>query len=172
LFKLIGFLTNHTTRLSIRNFYSPILVSHNPIGHGRHHDILASNCIAQTEALMKGKSEEIVKKELEKQKSEALANKLLPHKIFAGNKPSNSLFFTKLTPRVLGALIAIYEMKIFTQGIIWNINSFDQWGVELGKDLATAVLSELSEKKIVSSHDESTNGLMNYYIKWNAKLSK
>merc|ERR1719230_1608279 len=88
---------------------------------------------------------------------------LIPHKIFEGNRPSNSFLFKKLTPRTLGSLIAIYEMKIFTQGAIWNINSFDQWGVELGKALAKVILPELDGSGEVASHDSSTNGLINYY---------
>jgi len=89
--------------------------------------------------------------------------KLLPHKIFTGNKPSNSIFYQKLTPRTLGSLIALYEHKIFVQGIIWNVNSFDQWGVELGKQLAKKILPELMDNQEVASHDASTNGLINYY---------
>jgi glucose-6-phosphate isomerase len=89
--------------------------------------------------------------------------KLIPHKVFEGNKPSNSFLFKRLTPRTLGSLIAMYEMKIFAQGAIWNINSFDQWGVELGKQLAKAILPELGGDSLVSSHDSSTNGLINYY---------
>jgi len=89
--------------------------------------------------------------------------KLLPHKVFAGNRPTNSIMFQKLTPRTLGSLIALYEHKIFVQGIIWNINSFDQWGVELGKQLAKAILPELSQPQPATTHDASTNGLINYY---------
>jgi len=88
---------------------------------------------------------------------------LLPHKVFPGNKPSNALLFKKLTPRTLGSLIALYEHKIFVQGIIWNINSFDQWGVELGKQLAKAILPQLHDEHMVAGHDSSTNGLINYY---------
>ena len=95
--------------------------------------------------------------------SEEAKKALIPHKIFEGNRPSNSFMFKKLTPRTLGSLIAIYEMKIFTQGAVWNINSFDQWGVELGKQLAKAILPELGDESPVSSHDSSTNGLINYY---------
>lgn len=95
--------------------------------------------------------------------SEAEKTALVPHKVFEGNRPSNSFLFKKLTPRTLGSLIAIYEMKIFCQGAIWNINSFDQWGVELGKQLAKAILPELDGDSPVSSHDSSTNGLINYY---------
>lgn len=129
-----------------------------------HHPILLSNYFAQTEALAFGKDEATVKTELDKtDMSEAKKTQLVPHKIFEGNRPSNSFLFKKLTPRTLGSLIAMYEMKIFTQGAVWNINSFDQWGVELGKQLAKAILPELEGTSPVSSHDSSTNGLINYY---------
>ena len=128
-----------------------------------HHPILLSNYFAQTEALAFGKSEDAVRAELEGKMSPDMLEELVPHKIFEGNRPSISFLFQKLTPRTLGCLIAIYEMKIFTQGAIWNINSFDQWGVELGKQLAKAILPELSAPGEVTSHDSSTNGLINYY---------
>jgi glucose-6-phosphate isomerase len=128
-----------------------------------HHPILLSNYFAQTEALAFGKNEDAVRAELEGKMSPDMLEELVPHKIFEGNRPSNSFLFQKLTPRTLGCLIAIYEMKIFTQGAIWNINSFDQWGVELGKQLAKAILPELSAPGEVTSHDSSTNGLINYY---------
>ncbi len=131
-----------------------------------HHPILMSNYFAQTEALAFGKDADTVRAELTASglDEDAIA-KLLPHKVFEGNKPTNSFLFKKLTPRVLGSLIAMYEMKIFTQGAIWNINSFDQWGVELGKQLAKKILPELKADGDVSSHDSSTNGLINYYKK-------
>lgn len=111
-----------------------------------------------------GKDAETVKAELDKtNKSEEEKAALIPHKVFEGNRPSNSFMFKKLTPRTLGSLIAIYEMKIFAQGAVWNINSFDQWGVELGKQLAKAILPELKDDTAVASHDSSTNGLINYY---------
>ncbi|KAN0041003.1 hypothetical protein ACTFIV_003539 [Dictyostelium citrinum] len=142
--------------------------SHNPLG--KHHQILLSNFFAQTEALMKGKNEQEVTNELTKEGlSQEKIKQLLPHKVFQGNRPTNSIFLHKLTPHSLGALIALYEHKIFVQGIIWNINSFDQWGVELGKQLAKSILPELSDKSEVSSHDSSTNGLINFY-KSNSKL--
>eukprot|EP00591_Stephanopyxis_turris_P015232 CAMPEP_0195541786 /NCGR_PEP_ID=MMETSP0794_2-20130614/51265_1 /TAXON_ID=515487 /ORGANISM="Stephanopyxis turris, Strain CCMP 815" /LENGTH=557 /DNA_ID=CAMNT_0040675893 /DNA_START=39 /DNA_END=1712 /DNA_ORIENTATION=+ len=129
-----------------------------------HHPILLSNYFAQTEALAFGKPAEAVEAELKaKNMSPEEIAALVPHKVFEGNKPSNSFLFKKLTPRTLGSLIAIYEMKIFVQGAIWNINSFDQWGVELGKALAKAILPELSGAEDVTSHDSSTNGLINYY---------
>jgi len=131
-----------------------------------HHPILMSNYFAQTEALAFGKDAETVKAELAASgKDEAAIAALLPHKVFEGNKPTNSFLFEKLTPRTLGSLIAMYEMKIFTQGAVWNINSFDQWGVELGKQLAKKILPELKAEGDVSSHDSSTNGLINYYKK-------
>ncbi|EAL65603.1 glucose-6-phosphate isomerase [Dictyostelium discoideum AX4] len=142
--------------------------SHNPLG--KHHQILLSNFFAQTEALMKGKNEQEVTNELTKEGlSQEKIKQLLPHKVFEGNRPTNSIFLHKLTPHSLGALIALYEHKIFVQGIIWNINSFDQWGVELGKQLAKSILPELSDNNEVSTHDSSTNGLINFY-KSNSKL--
>ena len=136
--------------------------SHNPIGD--HHQKLLSNFFAQTEALMNGKTDEEAEKELEKQAltPEQIA-RLLSFKVFAGNKPTNSFLLKKITPFTLGQLIALYEHKIFTQGIIWNIYSFDQWGVELGKQLANKILPELENKEKVSNHDSSTNGLINAY---------
>ncbi|MBX2877520.1 MAG: glucose-6-phosphate isomerase [Saprospiraceae bacterium] len=136
--------------------------SHNAIG--QHHPILLSNFFAQTEALMKGKTPEEVKGELEKAgKSESEIAKLLPFKVFEGNKPTNSILLKQLTPHTLGLLIAMYEHKIFVQGAIWNIYSFDQWGVELGKQLAKGILPELAGEESVDSHDASTNGLINAY---------
>lgn len=136
--------------------------SHNPIGD--HHPKLLSNFFAQTEALMNGKTDEEAQKELEKQglSAEQIA-KLLPFKVFAGNKPTNSFLLKKITPFTLGQLIALYEHKIFVQGVIWNIFSFDQWGVELGKQLANKILPELTNDEVISNHDSSTNGLINAY---------
>ena len=131
---------------------------------GEHHAILLSNFFAQTEALIKGKTADEVRAELKGSKLSAEElEKLVPQKTFAGNKPTNSILFKKLTPFTLGSLIALYEHKIFTQGVIWNINSFDQWGVELGKQLAKAILPELKGSEKVTGHDGSTNGLINYY---------
>ncbi|XP_078493676.1 glucose-6-phosphate isomerase-like [Ciona intestinalis] len=137
--------------------------THNPISDGKHHKILLSNFLAQTEALMIGKTSEQVKSELEKAGTspEAL-QKIMPHKVFLGNRPTNSIVYPKLTPFMLGLLIAMYEHKIFTQGIIWDINSYDQWGVELGKQLAKIIEPELSCSGDVTSHDSSTNGLMKF----------
>lgn len=141
----------------------------NPIQDGIQHMILQSNFLAQTEALMKGKTTAEVKAELEKEgKSGEELDALLPHKVFEGNKPSNSILFQKLTPFMLGSLIAMYEHKIFVQGVIWDINSFDQWGVELGKVLAKAIQVDLAHPNPVTSHDSSTNGLINL-IKSNKK---
>ena len=136
--------------------------SHNPIG--RHHTILVSNFFAQTEALMKGKAPEEVRAELSAQGvSGKQLDILVPAKTFAGNRPTNSFLYKKLTPATLGSLIALYEHKIFTQGAIWNINSFDQMGVELGKVLAKNILPELEGTAEVTGHDSSTNGLINYF---------
>jgi glucose-6-phosphate isomerase len=138
--------------------------SQNPIGD--HHEKLMSNFFAQTEALLNGKSAPQVKEELRKQGlSPQEIKKLTPFKVFKGNKPTNSILVKKLTPFALGELIALYEHKIFTQGVIWNIYSFDQWGVELGKQLANKILPELLDNKPIKSHDSSTNGLINAYKK-------
>jgi glucose-6-phosphate isomerase len=139
--------------------------SQNPMGD--HHDKLLANFFAQTEALMKGKMEDEVLNELLKAgKSEDEIADLLPYKVFEGNQPTNSLLIKKLTPKNLGSLIAMYEHRIFVQGIIWNVFSFDQWGVELGKQLAGRILPELQADEEVSSHDSSTNGLINAYKTW------
>jgi glucose-6-phosphate isomerase len=136
--------------------------SHNPIGD--HHQKLVSNFFAQTEALMNGKNEVEAAKELETSGLGVEAiSKLLPYKVFAGNKPTNSFLVKKITPFSLGQLIALYEHKIFVQGIIWNIFSFDQWGVELGKQLANKILPELKDDERISSHDSSTNNLINIF---------
>jgi len=130
-----------------------------------HHPILMSNFFAQTEALAFGKDAATVRAELEAggDMTPAAVDKLVPHKVFEGNRPSNSFMFEQMTPRVLGTLIAMYEMKIFTQGAVWNINSFDQWGVELGKQLAKAIYPELDGPEDITAHDSSTNGLINHY---------
>lgn len=135
-------------------------INHNQLGD--HHPKLLANFFAQTEAMMVGKTKEQVTAELKTVgKSDAEISELLPFKVFMGNIPTNSILFKKLTPRTLGALIAMYEHKIFVQGVIWNIYSFDQWGVELGKQLANAILPELTNDSEVSGHDASTNGLIN-----------
>ena len=154
-------LIHQGTKMIPADFLAPA-VSHNPIGD--HHDILLSNFFAQTEALMNGKAEGEVINELKAAgKTDAEIDRLCPHKVFAGNRPTNSILFRKLTPAVLGSLIALYEHKIFVQGVIWNIFSFDQWGVELGKQLASKILPELSGDRPVDSHDASTNGLINTF---------
>lgn len=136
--------------------------SHNPLGD--HHQKLLSNFFAQTEALMNGKTEEEVSGELRKAgKSDEEISRLTPFKMFPGNRPTNSFLIKKITPTTLGQLIALYEHKIFTQGVIWNIFSFDQWGVELGKQLANKILPELKGDEQISSHDSSTNGLINAF---------
>ena len=136
--------------------------SHNPIGE--HHEILLSNFFAQTEALMKGKTKKEAKLELENSGlREPQIDALLPHKVFEGNRPTNSIMVRKLTPRVLGNLTAMYEHKIYVQSLVWNVNAFDQWGVELGKQLAKTILPELKNEDVVVGHDVSTNGLINFY---------
>lgn len=160
-------LIHQGTRLIPCDFIAPAK-THNPISHGVHHEILLANFLAQPEALMKGKSKDETKAELQKAGMSAdLIEKILPHKVFEGNRPTNSFVVDKMTPFNLGMLIAMYEHKIFTQGIIWDINSFDQWGVELGKQLAKAIQPELKGKNPVSTHDSSTNGLINFIKSFN-----
>jgi glucose-6-phosphate isomerase len=133
-------------------------------GDEDHHDKLMSNFFAQTEALMNGKSAEQVQAEFDKQGLSAeKASSLLPFKVFSGNKPTNTILIQKLTPKALGSLIAMYEHKIFVQGFIWNIFSFDQWGVELGKQLANSILDEINSKQ-VKNHDSSTQFLLNHFL--------
>ncbi|GBE10940.1 glucose-6-phosphate isomerase [bacterium BMS3Bbin12] len=154
-------LIHQGTEMIPADFIAP-METHNPLGE--HHRILLSNFFAQTEALMRGKTEEEVRAELEGQGLTGRALKrLLPHKVFPGNRPTNSILLRKITPRGLGTLIALYEHKIFVQGVIWGINSFDQWGVELGKQLAKAILPELAPDAPAGAHDASTRGLIQYY---------
>ena len=154
-------LIHQGTKLIPCDFLAPAQ-SQNPIGS--HHPILISNFLAQTEALMKGRTAVEAQSELMAQGiDDEQLEKLAAAKIFVGNRPSNSFLFRKLTPETLGSLIALYEHKIFTQGIIWNINSFDQMGVELGKQLAKAILPQLADDGPITAHDASTNGLVNYY---------
>ncbi len=154
-------LIHQGTKLIPCDFIAPA-ISHNPIGD--HHEKLLANFFAQTEALMNGKSPAEVKAELKASGlSDEEIKRLAPFKVFEGNRPTNSILVKKITPKTLGALIALYEHKIFTQGVIWNIFSFDQWGVELGKQLAGKILPELKSDEAVSSHDASTNGLINAY---------
>ena len=135
------------------DFIAPV-ITHNPLG--LHHKILLSNFFAQTEALMNGKTkEELV--------AENVSAELIAYKTFEGNRPTNSFLMKEITPFTLGEMIALYEHKIFVQGVIWNIYSFDQWGVELGKQLAQKILPELENDAEVTSHDASTNGLINSF---------
>lgn len=158
-------LIHQGNRLIPCDFMMP-LESQYSVGKGgnEHHLILLANCFAQTSALMQGKTLDEAKAELVAQglSGEELET-LLPHKVFEGNRPSTTILFEKLTPRMLGKLIAIYEHKIFVQGIIWNINSFDQWGVEYGKQIAKKILPQLDDGKESTEYDSSTNGLMNYF---------
>jgi glucose-6-phosphate isomerase len=157
-------LIHQGTKLIPSDFIAPAQ-SHNPIGN--HHQLLLTNFFAQTEALMNGKTKEEVVAELQKAgKTVEEIEKLAPFKVFEGNRPTNSILVKKITPRVLGSLIAMYEHKIFTQGIIWNVFSFDQWGVELGKQLANQILPELESDDQINGHDSSTNGLINLYKSW------
>ncbi len=154
-------LIHQGTKMIPCDFIAPA-ISHNKVGD--HHSILMSNFFAQTEALMRGRTAEEVAAELAAAgKSDEDIKKLLPFKVFKGNKPTNSILLKKLTPRALGSLIALYEHKIFVQGVLWNIFSFDQWGVELGKQLAKNILPELKDGKKISTHDSSTNGLINLF---------
>jgi glucose-6-phosphate isomerase len=154
-------LIHQGTKLIPCDFLAPA-ISHNPVGD--HHAKLLSNYFAQTEALMKGKTLEEVEAELTAAGFDKAAVKFhAPFRVFEGNKPTNSFLFKELTPRTLGSLIAMYEHKIFVQGVLWNIFSFDQWGVELGKVLAKKILPELTTADQITSHDASTNGLINYF---------
>ena len=154
-------LVHQSTRLVPCDFIASAQ-THNPLGE--HHAIFLSNFFAQTEALMKGKTEAEARAELEASGlSGAALEALVPHKVFDGNRPTNSILVRVFDPYTLGMLIALYEHKIFTQGIVWGVNSFDQWGVELGKQLAKAILPELAGPEPVSDHDSSTNGLINTY---------
>ncbi len=154
-------LIHQGTRLVPADFIAPV-ESLNPVGN--HHELLMANFFAQTEALMRGKTEQEARAEMEATgMSRKTIEYLLPHKVFEGNRPTNSILIPKLTPGTLGSLIALYEHKIFVQGTIWNVNSFDQWGVELGKQLATTILPELEADTETSGHDSSTNGLINRF---------
>ncbi|HDZ8830866.1 TPA: glucose-6-phosphate isomerase [Aeromonas dhakensis] len=159
-------LIHQGTKLIPCDFLAPA-ISHNPIGD--HHPKLLANFFAQTEALAFGKSKEQVEAEfLAAGKTLEQVKDLVPFKVFEGNRPTNSILFKSLTPKTLGTLIAMYEHKIFVQGAIWNIFSFDQWGVELGKQLANKILPELNTAEAVTSHDCSTNGLINTWKAWKA----
>jgi len=157
-------LIHQGTKLIPCDFIAPAQ-SLNPIGE--HHEILLSNFFAQTEALAFGKMVEEVEKEfLQSGRSIEEVKDLIPHKVFEGNRPTNSILLKKVTPKSLGMLIAMYEHKIFVQGVIWDIYSFDQWGVELGKQLAKKILPELKSEQEVDTHDSSTNGLINRWKRW------
>jgi glucose-6-phosphate isomerase len=154
-------LLHQGTRLVPCDFIAPF-ETHNPLG--RHHEVLLANFFAQTEALMRGKTEAEARAELVAQGTKpGRVDELVPHKTFPGNRPTSSIVFPSLTPRTLGLLIALYEHKIFVQGIVWRIFSFDQWGVELGKQLAKKIEADLEKPDLVSNHDGSTNALINRY---------
>ncbi len=156
-------LIHQGSRMVPCDFIAPV-ESENPVG--KHHAMLLANFFAQTEALMLGKCESEVRSELEADGlDEARIAMLLPHKVFPGNRPSNSILIQNISPKTLGALVAMYEHKIFVQSIIWDLNAYDQWGVELGKQLAKSILPELAGYAEVTSHDASTNALINYYKK-------
>lgn len=155
-------LIHQGTRLIPADFIAPA-ITHNSISGGIHHKILLANFLAQTEALMKGKTPDEARKELKGSNLDSAEfEKLVAHKSFSGNRPTNSIVFKQITPFTLGLLIALYEQKIFVQGVIWDINSFDQWGVELGKQLAKKIEPELQISDNITSHDSSTNGLINF----------
>ena len=157
-------LIHQGTQLIPADFIAPAK-THNKIGN--HHTLLMSNFFAQTEALMNGKTKKEVDAELQKAGlSTEQINKLSPFKVFEGNRPTNSILVKQITPKTLGSLIAMYEHKIFVQGVIWNIFSYDQWGVELGKQLANSILPELENDQEINSHDSSTNGLINKFKAW------
>ena len=155
-------LIHQGTKLIPADFIAPAQ-SHNAIGD--HHKMLLSNFFAQTEALMNGKTRQEVEAEMTGKSAEEIA-KIAPFKVFTGNRPTNSILLKKITPKALGSLIAMYEHKVFVQGVIWNIFSFDQWGVELGKQLANKIYPELQNDWPISAHDASTNGLINQYKRW------
>jgi glucose-6-phosphate isomerase len=157
-------LIHQGTQLIPADFIAPA-ITHNKIGN--HHTLLMSNFFAQTEALMNGKTKEVVESELIKSgmPADEIA-RLSPFKVFEGNKPTNSILVKEINPKTLGALIAMYEHKIFVQGVIWNVFSYDQWGVELGKQLANSILPELEHNEKIHSHDSSTNGLINQFKAW------
>jgi len=159
-------LIHQGTQLIPADFIAPA-ITHNKIGN--HHTLLMSNFFAQTEALMNGKTKKEVELELQKAGlNDEQISKLSPFKVFEGNRPTNSFLVKQITPKTLGSLIAMYEHKIFVQGIIWNIYSYDQWGVELGKQLANSILPELESDQIINTHDSSTNGLINKFKEWRA----
>ena len=158
-------LLHQGTQIIPADFLAPC-ISHNPVDN--QHRLLLANFIAQTEAMMQGKKENEICEEYEVELSEEspITDKLkktIPHKVFPGGRPTTSILFKKLDPKTLGSLIALYEHKVFVQSVIWNTNPFDQWGVELGKQLTGKVLGELKNEMQITSHDSSTNGLINYF---------
>ena len=157
-------LIHQGTQIVPADFIVPI---HSHYGTGKHHDILIANFIAQTEALLKGRNEQEVKDEMRAQGlTDSQIKKLLPHRVFEGNRPSTSIVMDRLTPSALGSMVAMYEHKIFVQGVIWGINSFDQWGVELGKVLARRIQDEIADGEQVDGHGQSTDNLINRYLKY------
>lgn len=164
-------LIHQGTRIIPADFIAPAVSQNMSLRDGLHHRLLLANFLAQTEALMKGKTKEEATAELQKSgMSGDRLEAIVKHKMFDGNKPSNSIVVPRLTPFTLGALIAMYEHKIFVQGVVWDVNSYDQWGVELGKQLAKAIEPELVGSSKVSSHDSSTNGLINFIKDIQAKF--
>ena len=159
---LISCLTFSKIKIVPADFIAPVQ-THNPVRGGLHHEVLLANYLAQTEALMTGKTQEEVVEEMTRANVSAdQIAQIAPHKVFKGNRPSNSILLPRVTPFTLGALIALYEHKIFVQGSIWDINSYDQWGVELGKQLAKTIEEELRSPNEAVRHDSSTNNLINY----------
>jgi glucose-6-phosphate isomerase len=145
------------------DFIAPVN-SHNPLGD--HHAKLMANFFAQTEALMRGRTGEEARADMEAAGlSQARIDALVPHRTFPGNRPSNSILVDRLTPQALGALVALYEHRIFVQGVLWGVNSFDQWGVELGKELAGVILGEIRGGEVTGDHDASTAGLLEHFLR-------
>ena len=156
-------LIHQGTQMIPADFIAPVN-SHNPLGD--HHAKLMANFFAQTEALMRGRTLEEARAEMGAAgMSVASVDELAPHRTFPGNRPTNTILVDSLTPKTLGALIAMYEHRIYTQGVIWGINSYDQWGVELGKQLAGVILNELVDGQVMADHDASTNGLIEYFLR-------
>ncbi|MCG6862920.1 MAG: glucose-6-phosphate isomerase, partial [Chromatiaceae bacterium] len=156
-------LIHQGTQMIPSDFIAPVN-SQNPLGD--HHAKLMANFFAQTEALMRGRTQDEARAEMQSAGMPAASvEELAPHRTFPGNRPTNTILVERLTPRTLGALIAMYEHRIFTQGVIWGVNSYDQWGVELGKQLAGVILEELEEGRVTAEHDASTSGLIDYFLR-------
>jgi glucose-6-phosphate isomerase len=159
-------LIHQGTQMIPSDFIAPVN-SHNPLGD--HHAKLMANFFAQTEALMRGRTLSEAMAEMEAAGVPAKSiDELAPHRTFPGNRPTNTILVNRLTPKTLGALIALYEHRIFTQGVVWGVNSYDQWGVELGKQLAGVILKELEEGQVTAAHDASTSGLIEYFVRHRA----